>query len=170
MVWNYCIQEPDLIPSLESHRNQGEMAHTCRATINLASTHFETEDSCGILLCNGARTYHLKASSEVDRQHWITALELAKAKAIRVMKTQSGSDASAQGVCEWCHGSLEDLGHLGTAMTRKSKVVWSNSEGLLTWLDAPSAVRKLFSQGVCWWQSWGWECLECQKLCVPETG
>ncbi|XP_029401159.1 oxysterol-binding protein 2 isoform X2 [Mus pahari] len=74
---------------LSYYRNQGEMAHTCRATINLASTHFETEDSCGILLCNGARTYHLKASSEVDRQHWITALELAKAKAIRVMKTQS---------------------------------------------------------------------------------
>ncbi|XP_063129259.1 oxysterol-binding protein 2 isoform X10 [Rattus norvegicus] len=65
------------------------MAHTCRGTINLASAHFETEDSCGILLCNGARTYHLKASSEVDRQQWITVLELAKAKAIRVMNTQS---------------------------------------------------------------------------------
>lgn len=73
------------------------MAHTCRGTINLASAHFETEDTCGILLCNGARTYHLKASSEVERQHWITALELAKAKAICVMKTQSGSDGSAWG-------------------------------------------------------------------------
>lgn len=99
MVWSYCVLEPDLIPSLEFHRNQGEMAHTCRGTINLASAHFETEDTCGILLCNGARTYHLKAISEVDRQHWITVLELAKAKAIRVMKTQSGSNASAQGVC-----------------------------------------------------------------------
>ncbi|XP_028614001.1 oxysterol-binding protein 2 isoform X1 [Grammomys surdaster] len=74
---------------LSYYRNQGEMAHTCRGTINLASAHFETEDSCGILLCNGARTYHLKANSEVDRQQWITVLELAKAKAIRVMKTQS---------------------------------------------------------------------------------
>ncbi|XP_060221528.1 oxysterol-binding protein 2 isoform X2 [Meriones unguiculatus] len=74
---------------LSYYRNQGEMAHTCRGTINLASTHIDTEDSCGILLCNGARTYHLKASSEVDRQQWITVLELAKAKAIRVMKTQS---------------------------------------------------------------------------------
>ncbi|XP_038947938.1 oxysterol-binding protein 2 isoform X4 [Rattus norvegicus] len=74
---------------LSYYRNQGEMAHTCRGTINLASAHFETEDSCGILLCNGARTYHLKASSEVDRQQWITVLELAKAKAIRVMNTQS---------------------------------------------------------------------------------
>ncbi|XP_052055074.1 oxysterol-binding protein 2 isoform X2 [Apodemus sylvaticus] len=74
---------------LSYYRNQGEMAHTCRGTINLASAHFETEDTCGILLCNGARTYHLKASSEVERQHWITVLELAKAKAICVMKTQS---------------------------------------------------------------------------------
>lgn len=76
------------------------MAHTCRGTINLASAHIDTEDSCGILLCNGARTYHLKAGSEVDRQQWITVLELAKAKAIHVMKTQSGSAHSAQGcVC-----------------------------------------------------------------------
>lgn len=74
------------------------MAHTCRGTINLASAHIDTEDSCGILLCNGARTYHLKAGSEVDRQQWITVLELAKAKAIRVMKTQSGRAHSAQGV------------------------------------------------------------------------
>ncbi|XP_051021130.1 oxysterol-binding protein 2 isoform X2 [Acomys russatus] len=74
---------------LSYYRNQGEMAHTCRGTINLASAHIDTEDSCGILLCNGARSYHLKASSEVDRQQWITVLELAKAKAIRVMKTQS---------------------------------------------------------------------------------
>ncbi|XP_041524782.1 oxysterol-binding protein 2-like isoform X4 [Microtus oregoni] len=74
---------------LSYYRNQGEMAHTCRGTINLASAHIDTEDSCGILLCNGARTYHLKAGSEVDRQQWITVLELAKAKAIRVMKTQS---------------------------------------------------------------------------------
>ncbi|XP_038947936.1 oxysterol-binding protein 2 isoform X2 [Rattus norvegicus] len=82
-----CIQ--DGITESPLGRNQGEMAHTCRGTINLASAHFETEDSCGILLCNGARTYHLKASSEVDRQQWITVLELAKAKAIRVMNTQS---------------------------------------------------------------------------------
>lgn len=75
------------------------MAHTCRGTINLASAHIDTEDSCGIMLCNGARTYHLKASSEVDRKQWITVLELAKAKAICVMKTQSGSGHSTQGVC-----------------------------------------------------------------------
>uniref|UniRef100_A0A3Q2I9T0 Oxysterol binding protein 2 n=1 Tax=Equus caballus TaxID=9796 RepID=A0A3Q2I9T0_HORSE len=66
------------------------MAHTCRGTINLCTAHFDKEDSCGIMLTNGARTYHLKASSEVERQHWITTLELAKAKAVHLMSSHSG--------------------------------------------------------------------------------
>ncbi|XP_012927120.1 oxysterol-binding protein 2 isoform X2 [Heterocephalus glaber] len=74
---------------LSYYRNQGEMAHTCRGTINLATVQIGTEDSCGILLISGARNYHLKSSSEVDRQQWITALELAKAKAVRMMNTHS---------------------------------------------------------------------------------
>ncbi|KAM6155505.1 oxysterol-binding protein 2 isoform 1-T1 [Rhynchocyon petersi] len=74
---------------LSYYRNQGEMAHTCRGTINLSTTHIDTEDSCHILLTSGARTYHLKAGSEVERQQWITALELAKAKAVRMMKSNS---------------------------------------------------------------------------------
>ncbi|XP_019498680.1 PREDICTED: oxysterol-binding protein 2 isoform X2 [Hipposideros armiger] len=74
---------------LSYYRNQGEMAHTCRGTINLSTTHFDTEDSCGIILTSGARTYHLKTSSEVERQQWITALELAKAKAVRMMNSHS---------------------------------------------------------------------------------
>lgn len=74
------------------------MAHTCRGTINLCTAHFDKEDSCGIMLTNGARTYHLKASSEVERQHWITTLELAKAKAVHLMSSHSGSERSAQWV------------------------------------------------------------------------
>ncbi|XP_019060001.1 oxysterol-binding protein 2-like [Fukomys damarensis] len=76
---------------LSYYRNQGEMAHTCRGTINLATVQIGMEDSCGILLISGARNYHLKGSSEVDRQQWITALELAKAKAVRMMNTHSGN-------------------------------------------------------------------------------
>lgn len=71
-------------------RTQAEMAHTCRGTINLATAHIDTEDSCNIVLSSGGRTYHLKASTEVERQRWVTALELAKAKAIRMMNDQSG--------------------------------------------------------------------------------
>ncbi|XP_071060517.1 oxysterol-binding protein 2 isoform X1 [Pseudochaenichthys georgianus] len=70
-------------------RTQAEMAHTCRGTINLATAHIDTEDACNIVLSSGGRTYHLKASTEVERQRWVTALELAKAKAIRMINDQS---------------------------------------------------------------------------------
>lgn len=70
------------------------MAHTCRGTINLATAHIDTEDACNIVLSSGGRTYHLKASTEVERQRWVTALELAKAKAIRMMNDQSGKSVT----------------------------------------------------------------------------
>ncbi|KAI9535725.1 Oxysterol-binding protein 2 [Dissostichus eleginoides] len=73
------------------------MAHTCRGTINLATAHIDTEDACNIVLSSGGRTYHLKASTEVERQRWVTALELAKAKAIRMMNDQSDSTLSQEG-------------------------------------------------------------------------
>lgn len=73
------------------------MAHTCRGTINLATAHIDTEDACNIVLSSGGRTYHLKASTEVERQRWVTALELAKAKAIRMMNDQSGESALLPG-------------------------------------------------------------------------
>lgn len=71
-------------------RTQAEMGHTCRGTINLATANIAVEDSCNFVISNGgAQTYHLKASSEVERQRWITALELAKAKAVH-MQAESG--------------------------------------------------------------------------------
>jgi ureidoglycolate hydrolase len=70
-----------------------EMAHTCRGTINLANAIIHTEDSTNFVISNGGtQSFHLKASSEVDRQKWVTALELAKAKAISLM--ESGGCAS----------------------------------------------------------------------------
>ncbi|XP_061907322.1 oxysterol-binding protein 2 isoform X1 [Entelurus aequoreus] len=77
---------------LSYYRTQAEMAHTCRGTINLATAHIDTEDACNVVLSSGGRTYHLKASTEVERQRWVTALELAKAKAIRM--TPNLSDES----------------------------------------------------------------------------
>lgn len=71
-------------------RTQAEMGHTCRGTINLATANIAVEDSCNFVISNGgAQTYHLKANSEVERQRWITALELAKAKAVH-MQAESG--------------------------------------------------------------------------------
>lgn len=64
------------------------MAHTCRGTINLANAFIHTEDSCSFVISNGGtQTFHLKASSEVERQRWVTALELAKAQAISLMES-----------------------------------------------------------------------------------
>lgn len=78
---------------LSYYRSQAEMAHTCRGTINLAGAFIVTEDSCNFMISNGGtQTFHLKASSEVERQRWITALELAKAKASRMLDTDDSSE------------------------------------------------------------------------------
>lgn len=65
------------------------MAHTCRGTINLAAAFIDTIDSTNFIITNGpSQVYHLRALNEVERQRWVTALELAKAKAIK--KLDSG--------------------------------------------------------------------------------
>lgn len=67
-------------------RTQAEMLHTCRGNISLHGASIHTEDSCNFVVSNGGtQTFHLKASSEVERQKWVTALELAKAKAVRIV-------------------------------------------------------------------------------------
>ena len=59
------------------------MLHTCRGNISLLGATIHTEDSCNFIISNGGtQTFHLKASSEVERQKWVTALELAKGKAM----------------------------------------------------------------------------------------
>ncbi|CAE1277747.1 OSBP [Acanthosepion pharaonis] len=75
---------------LSYYRTQAEMAHTCRGTINLANAFIHTEDSCTFVISNGGtQSFHLRASSEVERQKWVTALELAKAKAIQMLESDS---------------------------------------------------------------------------------
>lgn len=60
------------------------MAHRCRGTINLAAAIIDTIDATNFMIRNGpSQVYHLRAKNEVDRQRWVTALELAKAKAIK---------------------------------------------------------------------------------------
>uniref|UniRef100_A0A3P8NK37 Oxysterol-binding protein n=1 Tax=Astatotilapia calliptera TaxID=8154 RepID=A0A3P8NK37_ASTCA len=78
---------------LSYYRTQAEMGHTCRGTINLATATITVDDACNFVISNGgAQTYHLKASCEVERQRWITALELAKAKAMKQSDYDSGDD------------------------------------------------------------------------------
>lgn len=67
-------------------RNQAEMAHTCRGTISLLGALIHTADSCTFVISNGGtQTFHIRAHDEVERQSWVTALELAKAKAMLVL-------------------------------------------------------------------------------------
>ena len=77
---------------LSYYRSQAEMAHTCRGTINLAGAYVAIDGSCNFIVSNGgAQTFHLKASSEVKRQRWVTALELAKVKASQMMDSEDDS-------------------------------------------------------------------------------
>ncbi|CAG2053491.1 unnamed protein product [Timema podura] len=65
------------------------MAHTCRGTISLFGALIHTEDACAFVVSNGGtQTFHLKATNEVERQRWVTALELAKARAIRTIESE----------------------------------------------------------------------------------
>ncbi|KYM97144.1 PREDICTED: oxysterol-binding protein 1 isoform X5 [Cyphomyrmex costatus] len=74
---------------LSYYRNPAEMSHTCRGTISLHGALIHTVDACTFVVSNGGtQTFHIKASTEVERQQWVTALELAKAKAIQAMESE----------------------------------------------------------------------------------
>uniref|UniRef100_A0A8D2ZG19 Oxysterol-binding protein n=1 Tax=Scophthalmus maximus TaxID=52904 RepID=A0A8D2ZG19_SCOMX len=95
---------------LSYYRTQAEMGHTCRGTINLATANITVEDSCNFVISNGgAQTYHLKASSEVERQRWITALELAKAKAVHMQAESGCRNSEVQSTLRTMSSKVEDL-------------------------------------------------------------
>lgn len=104
---------------LSYYRTPAEMAHTCRGTISLQGSVIHTEDSCNFVISNGGtQTFHLKASSEVERQKWVTSLELAKAKAIRMTESDDDEEYDLpfhadkneiQAVLKTLSAKLEDL-------------------------------------------------------------
>ena len=59
-----------------------------RGTISLHGAQIQAEDACNFIVSNGGgtQTFHLRASSEVERQRWVTALELAKNQALKVRR------------------------------------------------------------------------------------
>ena len=59
------------------------MNSTCRGTINLAGAFIDTVDWGSFTINGGSQVWHLRAGTEIERQRWVTALELAKAKAIK---------------------------------------------------------------------------------------
>uniref|UniRef100_A0A0A9W5Q0 Oxysterol-binding protein 1 n=1 Tax=Lygus hesperus TaxID=30085 RepID=A0A0A9W5Q0_LYGHE len=78
---------------LSYYRNQAEMAHTCRGTISLHGALIHTEESCNFVISNGGtQTFHIRAANEVERQRWVTALELAKDRAIRAIESEEDEE------------------------------------------------------------------------------
>lgn len=67
------------------------MAHTCRGTINLCNSIIQSEDSFHFVVTNGGQqTFHLKASNELEKQKWVSALEIAKNKSKQYSHNMSG--------------------------------------------------------------------------------
>ncbi|KAK1130509.1 hypothetical protein K0M31_018641 [Melipona bicolor] len=95
---SYYRAEPTGGPKISTRRkrkagraseNPAEMSHTCRGTISLHGALIHTVDACTFVVSNGGtQTFHIKAATEVERQQWVTALELAKAKAIQAMESE----------------------------------------------------------------------------------
>ncbi|XP_069989952.1 oxysterol-binding protein 1 isoform X12 [Penaeus vannamei] len=120
---------------LSYYRSQAEMLHTCRGTISLHGAVIHTEDSCNFVISNGGtQTFHLKASSEVERQKWVTALELAKAKAIRQL--ESGEFATLDGWDMLQDEDEEDVSESGRDdVSNTLKVLTAKLEDLRTCHD-----------------------------------
>lgn len=103
-----------------------EISQSCRGTISLVSAMIHIEDSCNFVVGNGgAHTYHLKAANEVERQKWVSALELAKVRAIRQMDAEDDEmfDLSlvkdeVQSILKTLQGKLDNLSTSSDVVTK----------------------------------------------------
>ncbi|CAK1541537.1 unnamed protein product [Leptosia nina] len=106
---------------LSYYRNQAEMAHTCRGTISLLGALIHPTDSCTFVITNGGtQTFHIRAHDEVERQSWVTALELAKAKAIRAQESDDDDDQmNSCPVPQSNEGEGEDAGGIARELSAR---------------------------------------------------
>ncbi|XP_047511825.1 oxysterol-binding protein 1 [Pieris napi] len=105
---------------LSYYRNQAEMVHTCRGTISLLGALIHTADSCTFVISNGGtQTFHIRAHDEVERQSWVTALELAKAKAIRAQESDDDDDQINSGPVPQTEGESEDAGGIARELNAR---------------------------------------------------
>ena len=75
------------------HRSPSDAPDHPRGSIRLKGTRISTEETLTFAVHKaGDQTFHLKASSEVERQRWITAIELAKTRALKGEES-SGNEA-----------------------------------------------------------------------------
>ncbi|KFO79598.1 Oxysterol-binding protein 1, partial [Cuculus canorus] len=139
--------------------SKAEMRHTCRGTINLATANITVEDSCNFIISNGgAQTYHLKASSEVERQRWVTALELAKAKAVKMLEESddSGDESVSQtdktelqSTLRTLSSKVEDLSTCNDLIAKHGTALQRSLSELET-LRLPAESTEKIKQGVSW--------------------
>ncbi|KAI5635520.1 PH domain-containing protein [Phthorimaea operculella] len=105
---------------LSYYRNQAEMAHTCRGTISLLGALIHTADSCTFVISNGGtQTFHIRAHDEVERQSWVTALELAKAKAIRAQESDDDEENMNTGAVAMPGEEGEDAGGIARELAAR---------------------------------------------------
>lgn len=121
------------------------MAHTCRGSISLHGALIHTIDACTFAIGNGGtQTFHIKAQSEVERQSWVTALELAKAKAMWVYQ----SLVVKGGPFSWIHIIMQ-----ANAIKLKKIYIWKGTLKHVLEFDHqiifpdPSKVKMVFSRG-----------------------
>ncbi|KDR07319.1 oxysterol-binding protein 1 isoform X2 [Zootermopsis nevadensis] len=142
---------------LSYYRNQAEMAHTCRGTISLHGALINTEDSCTFVISNGGtQTFHMKAANEVERQRWITALELAKTKATRPVESEEEEEEydesmasqknEVQNVIKSLVSRLEDLQTCSDLIAKHGAALQrslSELESLDTAQDIPTKLKSV---------------------------
>ena len=76
-----------LLISSSLYRKQEEMGHCCRGTVILAGAIIDRVDHCHFVVTNGpSQVFHLRASDEVERDKWVTALKLVQEKATQAGK------------------------------------------------------------------------------------
>lgn len=66
------------------YRKEADIGKKSRRSISLHRGHIFTEEGCNFVVSNagGSQIYHLRATSEAERQKWVTALERAKSRSV----------------------------------------------------------------------------------------
>ncbi|XP_025407950.1 oxysterol-binding protein 1 isoform X2 [Sipha flava] len=115
---------------LSYYRTESEISQLCRGTISLHGATIHTEDSCTIVISNGgAQTFHLRATSEVERQRWVTALELAKAREVvqinpdRIKEKELSANLEVSSVVSALNTKLSELRSQSEIISKHSKAL-----------------------------------------------
>ena len=71
------------------YKSPSEVELTCRGSMSLVNCQIESNDESTGFQIVAAQTWHLKTSSEVDKQRWVLALQLARDRAVQDAKASN---------------------------------------------------------------------------------